>query len=680
MNYRLVLAEKPSAAKAISAVLGATERKDGFYITPHGQGLVDGYIVSWCCGHLLKLAAPDIYDAHYKAWRYADLPIIPKTWLHVPIEDKLKQYRILESLMSRADVGSVINACDAGREGELIFRLVYENAKCSKPMKRLWISSMETEAIKAGFNSLKDGADYDNLYSAASCRECADWLLGFNTTRLFSVLYGIVLNTGRVQSPTLAMIAKRESDILAFVKEPFFTPLIDLGGFTASSEKHKTLKDAESVATLCKGGNAEITRVERVQKTTAPPKLYDLTSLQRDANRMLGYTAQQTLDYTQSLYERRYVSYPRTDSKYITADMRETILKLIGTLRFAPNIDSIIGTVSDHHAILPTIESRKSDLAELAGGEKELYDLIYNRLIAAVSPKHIYEAVTVKLSCAGHVFTANCKTIVSAGWKTQPNDARYDDTKSLPELTKGQVFKNVPSYVKEGTTMPPKHYTEDTLLRAMESAGTEDMPEDAERNGLGTPATRAGVIEKLITQGFIERSKKNLFITGLGRVLAAVLPVELTSAKLTAEWEHKLKQIERGELDRKTFLEEISAFTKSIVANNTAPKQELLIQLPSKKENLPEPLGSCPRCNSPVREGTRGFFCDSKSCGFKIWRESKFWTTKKKPLTAKIVAALLKNGRCKLKDLHSEKTGKKYIATVILNDTGGDFINFRLEF
>jgi DNA topoisomerase-3 len=459
----LVICEKPSQAQGYAAVLGASKRENGYFSD-------SGYIIAYCFGHLLELAPPDTYG-DYAKWRYADLPIIPSTWKHVPAKDKAAQLKTIKELMNRSDVDSVVNACDAGREGELIFRLVYEHAKSKKPIKRLWISSMEDAAVKAGFASLKDGAEYDNLYAAASCRERADWLVGLNCTRLFTVLYGATLNTGRVQSPTLAMLVKRESDIGVFVKEPFYTPTLDLGGFIAGGEKHKDKAEADAVAAACEGQSATVTNVERVKKTVAPPKLYDLTGLQRDANRQLGYTAQQTLDYVQSLYEKKIVSYPRTDANFITDDMRDTVLKIIGDIGFEPDIDRIVGKVTDHYAVIPTLESRTADISTLPSGEREIFEIVRKRLIAAVSPKHVFEAVTVTLDCGGNTFIAKGKTVITPGWKTQPDDSDdEEDNGDLPELSKGQSFDSVSVSVKEGATTPPKHYTEDLYCKGWSAA------------------------------------------------------------------------------------------------------------------------------------------------------------------------------------------------------------------
>ena len=615
--------------------------------------------------------------------------------------------------MNRSDVETVINACDAGREGEHIFRLVYEHAKCKKdggrlpPIKRLWISSMEEAAIKAGIENLKSGAEYDNLYAAATCRERADWLVGLNATRLFSVLYNATLNTGRVQSPTLAMLVKREADIAAFVEEPFYTPVIDCG-FIAYGERMKNKTEAETVCTDC-GGKAAIVRlVERQKKTAAPPKLYDLTTLQREANRLFGFTAQQTLDYAQALYEKRLLTYPRTDNRYLTGDMRETASDMLvwlqynlpysGSKDFVPDFDRMIddSKVTDHHAIIPTCEMFKADLSALPSGEHDLLNLVAVRLLCAAAPVHSFETVTAVLDCGDYSFTAKGKTVITDGWKavdtafkaslkTKPETEDGEDDTALPELSKGQTFDRVIISIKEGATAPPKHYTEDTLLAAMESAGVDETDNDVERKGLGTPATRAATLEKIIKAGLAERQKKNLIPTDKGKNLIAILPDALTSPMLTAEWENKLKQVERGELQKDEFMDGIEALIKGIIAENSIPKPEFEDLFDGKKNDTPS-LGSCPRCKSSVRESVKGFFCDNHSCGFKLWKDSKFWTTKKKPgsgppvLTAAIVTALLNSGRVEVKGLYSEKSNKKYDAVVILDDKGDGFVNLKMEF
>jgi DNA topoisomerase-3 len=679
---RLVITEKPSQSATYSAVVGANSRKAGCF-----EG--NGYIVTYCFGHLLELAAPDAYGEKFKKWNYADLPIVPQDWIHVPAKDKKDQLNIICGLMNRADVTEVINACDAGREGELIFRLVYDHAKCNKPVKRLWISSMEDAAVREGFDSLKDGADYDNLCAAAKCREQADWLVGISATRLYTLLYGTLLNTGRVQSPTLAMLVRREEEIANFVKEPFYTPTLDLSGFSASGEKLKDRAAADSIAAACAGQSVTVADIDRVTKTISPPKLYDLTSLQRDANKSLGYTAQQTLDYIQSLYEKKLTTYPRTDSKFITADMRDTVLKIIGGTYFTPDIDRLIGVVSDHHAILPTLESKTADLSAIPSGERDIYELVSKRLTAAVSPKHVYEAVTVTLDCGGKTFTAKGKTVIETGWKATQTAADTDeDTESeddvdLPELSKGQTFESSGVTIKEGSTKPKPHHTESSILSAMENAGAEDFKEleyEIERKGLGTSATRAAILEALIKRGFVERNKKQLLPTDKGKSLIAVLPTSLTSAKLTAQWEEKLLSVQRGALTADEFMSGIAAFIKAIVLENNKPNPKLVSLFPNEKNNAAPPLGKCPRCISDVREGKQGYFCDSRACEFKLWKSSKFWTVKRCDLTPAIVAALLTAGRVKVSGLYSEKTGKTYDATIVLKDTGGKFVDYEMEF
>ena len=485
------------------------------------------------------------------------------------------------------------------------------------------------------------------------------------------------------------MLVKREDEIANFVKEPFYTPTLDLLGFTASGDKLTAKSAADEIAAACNGQTATIMVIERVTKTVAPPKLYDLTSLQRDANKAFGFTALQTLDYVQSQYEKKMLTYPRTDAKHITADMRDTVLQIIGDVGFTPDVDRLVGAVSDHHAIIPTLESRNADISAMPSGERGIFELVRKRLIAAVSPKHVYEAVTVTLDCGGNTFTAKGKTVIEQGWKAAQDtpdsdeDGENEDNGSLPELSKGRVFDSVSVTVKEGSTKPKPHHTEASILAAMESAGAEDFKEiegEVERKGLGTSATRAGILEALVKRGYVERVKKNLLPTDKGQSLIAVLPNALTSAKLTAQWEERLLRVQRGELDNDEFMSSIAAFIKSIVLSENKAKPEYAALFPNERKNAAPPLGNCPRCGSPIREGSKGFFCDNAACGFKLWKESKFWTAKKKPLTAAIVADLLKDGRTAIKGLYSEKTGKKYDATVIIDDTGDRFVNFKLDF
>ena len=693
---KLVIAEKPSVAMSLAAVLGATERKDGYL-----EG--SGYLVSWCVGHLLELAQPEAYKEQYAKWRYEDLPILPENWKYEVPKDKKKQLALLCRLMKDKRVDSVVCATDAGREGELIFRLVYEYAGCNKPMERLWISSMEDAAIREGFDHLRPGSDYDKLYDAAVCRAGADWLIGINATRLFSVLYGVTLNVGRVMSPTLALLVQRESDIESFISKPFYVPEITCGGFTASGEKMTERSEAEKIRMDCDHNSAFVRSVEKQVKTIQPPRLYDLTTLQRECNRIYGYTAQQTLDYVQSLYEKKLATYPRTDSQYLTKDMQATAASLILWLRDnmpfgkgcagEPDIDRVTddSKVTDHHAIIPTVEIARTDLSELPSGERDVLTLLAVRLLCATTQANRFEAVTAMLDCQRYTFTAKGKTILQSGWKEverihrmsirqSETEHRENEDAALPVLKEGQTFETVSASLREGKTSPPKHYTEDTLLSAMETAGAEDMPEDAERKGLGTPATRAATLEKLVSAGFVQRKKKQLIPTEKGRNLIAVLPDNIKSPILTAEWESMLKQVEHGELSATSFMDQIADMSRTLVKDHTAPEKCFADLFPSSRETAHEAVGVCPRCGAPVYEGKKGFFCNNRECCFALWKDNRFFSSKKKSITKSVAAALLKEGRISMSGLYSEKTGKTYDAEVILDDTGGKYVNFKLEF
>ena len=691
-----MIAEKPSVAMSLAAVLGATERKDGYL-----EG--SGYLVSWCVGHLLELAQPEAYKEQYAKWRYEDLPILPENWKYEVPKDKKKQLALLCRLMKDKRVDSVVCATDAGREGELIFRLVYEYAGCNKPMERLWISSMEDAAIREGFDRLRPGSDYDKLYDAAVCRAGADWLIGINATRLFSVLYGVTLNVGRVMSPTLALLVQRESDIESFISKPFYVPEITCGGFTASGEKMTERSEAEKIRMDCDHNSAFVRSVEKQVKTIQPPRLYDLTTLQRECNRIYGYTAQQTLDYVQSLYEKKLATYPRTDSQYLTKDMQATAASLILWLRDnmtfgkgcagEPDIDRVTddSKVTDHHAIIPTVEIARTDLSELPSGERDVLTLLAVRLLCATTQANRFEAVTAMLDCQGYTFTAKGKTILQSGWKEverihrmsirqSETEHKENEAVALPVLQEGQTFEAVSASLREGKTSPPKHYTEDTLLSAMENAGAEDMPDDAERKGLGTPATRAATLEKLVSAGFVERKKKQLIPTKKGRNLIAVLPDNIKSPILTAEWESMLKQVEHGELSATSFMDQIADMSRTLVKEHTAPEERFADLFPSSKGTVHEAVGVCPRCGAPVYEGKKGFFCDNRECSFALWKDNRFFSSKKKSITKSVAAALLKESRISMSGLYSEKTGKTYDAEVILDDTGGKYVNFKLEF
>ena len=687
--YKLVISEKPSVGKSIAAVLGANERKDGYFMG-------SGYIVSWCFGHLAELAEAAAYDEKYAKWRYNDLPILPESWQYSVARDKAKQLALLNTLMHRENVSEVVNACDAGREGESIFRTVYLLNKCDKPMKRLWISSMEDTAIRKGFETLKDSSAYDNLYASALCRSKADWLVGINSTRLFSVLYHRTLNVGRVQTPTLAMLAERDAKITLFHKEKYHLLRLTLDGTEAVSEKFTDSAAAEQAAAMCKGATVTCTSVTKEQKKEQPPKLYDLTTLQREANRLFGYTAKQTLDYAQSLYEKKLLTYPRTDSRYLTSDMAETASCVIhlaakvppfdGISNFFPLVEAMISDkdVSDHHAIIPTMEIEKADIKALPLGERNLFLLVCCKLLCASAEPYMYEAITAAFDCGGHSFTAKGKRILSEGWreidrifraflKEKPADGDGD---TLPNFTEGQTFDGAEVSVTEHFTQPPKPYTEDTLLSAMENAGKDDIPDEAERKGLGTPATRAAIIEKLVAAGFVERKGKSLIPTKAGINLVTVLPEPLTSPMLTAEWEQKLTEIAKGGADPDTFMDGIRTMVQEIVSTYSCISED------GKKLFAPEKevIGTCPRCGQPVYEGKKNFACSDRSCGFVLWKNDRFWTSRKKELTKKMATDLLKKGRTNVKGMWSEKKQATYDAAVVLDDTGGKYINFKLEF
>ena len=724
---KLVICEKPSVAKSIASALGVTSRADGYF-----EG--GGWLISWCIGHLVGLADAAAYDDSYKKWRYEDLPILPDPFRYVVSEEKSAQFHILRSLMERPDVTELVNACDAGREGELIFRLVYEAAGCSKPFSRLWISSMEDAAIQEGFADLRPGKDYDSLYQSALCRQKADWLIGINASRLFSVLYHRTLNVGRVQTPTLAMLADRDSKIVLFRKEKYHHVRLALEGTEAVSEKIPAMEDAQVIRDACDGKKATCVSLVREKKTEKPPKLYDLTTLQREANRVFGYTAKQTLDYAQSLYEKKLLTYPRTDSRHLTGDMAETasvVLHLAARVppfdacpEFFPDVLALVNDkeVSDHHALIPTLELEKADVPALPVGERNILLLVCCKLLCAAAEPFVYEAVTAAFDCGGHTFTAKGKQVLSQGWraiqevfrsslKEKPEDEDVEGV--LPALTEGQVFEPVSASVTEHFTSPPKSYTEDTLLSAMENAGKEDMPDEAEngapaqaqrsglrgekegqrngadahrqvgeaecslsRRGLGTPATRAAIIEKLVSGGFVERKGKNLIPTKAGVNLVTVLPELLTSPKLTADWEQRLNEVAKGQASPEDFMDGIEAMAAELVRKYSHISEDGQKLFQPEKETV----GLCPRCGKPVYEGKKNFACSDRACQFVMWKNDRFWTSRRKEMTRKMAADLLKKGRTSVKGMWSEKKGSTYDAVVILDDTGGKYVNFKLEF
>ena len=689
---QLVIAEKPSVAASIAAALGVKEKKDGYI-----EG--GGYLISWCVGHLVELADAAAYGEQYKKWSYESLPILPEEWQYTVAADKEKQFKILKELMHRADVSEVVNACDAGREGELIFRFVYGVAKCNKPMRRLWISSMEDATIKAGFADLKDGRDYDALYASALCRAKADWIIGINATRLFSCLYHKTLNVGRVQTPTLKMLVDRGEAISHFKKEKYYHVRLDLSGAEAASERISDKPGADTLKAACEAETAVCVSLTKEKKTAAPPKLFDLTSLQREANKIYGYTAKQTLDLAQTLYEKRLLTYPRTDSAFLTDDMGETAAKTVTMLsgklpfmegaEFTPDVSQTLDSskVSDHHAIIPTMELAKTDLSTLPESERNILTLVGARLIFAAAAPHTFEAVTAVFSCAGTEFTARGKTVLAGGWKDlerryratlkgKPDPEDMEEENTLPELSEGQTFESPTAKVTEHFTTPPKPHNEATLLSAMERAGNGDTNPDAERRGLGTPATRAAVIEKLVKSGFAERKGKQLIPTQNGAALVSVLPDMLTSPQLTAEWENNLTQIAKGAADAGDFMQRIEAMMRELVKENTAADKSKAVFTGG--EEKPS-VGKCPRCGSPVHEGKKNFYCSNRDCAFTMWKNDRFFEERKVAFTPKIAAALLKSGKANVKGLYSPKTGKTYDGTVVLADTGGKYVNYKIE-
>lgn len=678
-EHKLIVAEKPSVAKAIAAVIAPGCKQRRGYL----EG--NGYLISWCYGHLAKLADASFYDSGYAKWNMKDIPILPRSFRFRIQDDKKEQFDVLHSLMRQGNVTEVINACDAGREGELIFRTMYYLAGCSKPMKRLWISSMEDDAIREGFENLQPGSDYDGLHKSALCRMKADWLVGINATRFFSLTYNRTLTIGRVMSPTLSLLVQREREISAFVPEPFYHLVLDCG-FPLSSEKLTDMEAAQELTRACAVSSVTIRSVERKERSEKAPALYDLTTLQREANRLCGFTAQQTLDYLQSLYEKKLCTYPRTDSRYLTNDMESAVPE------YAAAAAAILGCkipkqilpkqvcnsqkVSDHHAVIPSLSAKNVDMSTLPAGEQSILMLVATGLLRGICPEYRFAETVVTAECAGHTFWARGKEILKRGWTVF--SFRSAESSVLPAVTKGQTIPVSHVGLKGGKTTPPKYYTEDTLLAAMENADIQDMPEDAERKGIGTPATRSGILEKLISDNFVIRTKAQrvsyLRPTELGIALITVLPEQLQSPLLTAEWEHRLKLVENGTLSDSDFMDGIAEMLKEMVEEyKPYPGSEVLFP---EKEDV---VGKCPRCGTNVEERKRGFFCMNPNCRFVLWKNSRFFEVKKKKLDKATAAALLQFGQVPMKGCYSEKTGKTYDATVIMVDKG-DKVDFKLEF
>lgn len=702
MSHKLVIAEKPSVAQSIAKVIGADKKEDGYL-----EG--NGYIVSWCVGHLVELASPESYDGRYEKWRYSDLPILPTDWKYQVSAGTRKQFAILKTLMEREDVTSLVEATDAGREGELIFRLVYHQAKCKKPFERLWISSMEDQAISDGFSHLKNGREYDDLYRAALCRERADWIVGMNATRLFSTLYGQTLNVGRVMTPTLAMIVQREAEIDGFKPEPIYRLSISCGGIIALSDRFEKKQDAENALNMLKEQKtAQVTKIDPTDKQEKAPQLYSLTALQRDANRFLGFTAQQTLDYTQSLYEKKLVTYPRTDSRFLTEDMEEMIPgiadKMAEKFGYTKNLPihpkQVINNskVSDHHAIIPTANVADAKFGELPAGEQKVLSLITARLLSALGDPAVRNEVDVEFTCAGTVFKAKAKNIREKGWRdiqdwimgssTDSTDSENEneDKKGNAEMlaciaamTSGKSYPIQNPKMEEGKTTPKKHFTEDSLLSAMERAGSEEMPDEAERKGIGTSATRAATIEKLVRIGFVERKGnkkiKYLLPTHKGVALITVIPEQIQSPSMTAEWEQKLLDVEKGTFHDTEFMDEIEEMITGLVRTYKVIEEAEVLMHPALEE-----IGICPCCGSHVVERQKGYSCENRQCNFMLWKENRFFVALGKKMTKQIAAKLLSEGKASLKGCKSKKTGKTYDTTVVMTVNENQRATFELNF
>ncbi|MBC1945412.1 DNA topoisomerase 3 [Listeria booriae] len=681
---KLIIAEKPSVAQAIAKVIGNMKRQNGYLEN-------EAFIVTWCIGHLVSLATTEVYDERYKKWRQADLPIIPDPFQYQVLKGKEKQFSVVSELMEDERVKSIVCATDAGREGELIFRLAYEQVKCKKPMERLWVSSMETSAISEGLANLQPSSEYDNLYQAALCRAQADWLVGINATRLFSILYNAKLNIGRVQTPTLAMIVAREETIEAFKPTPYYTVALSQDQHSFVSRKIEGEEEATAIQQACEKMPIIVESVVVNKKTNNPPKLYDLTTLQREANRLFNVTAKQTLDTVQVLYEKKLVTYPRTDSQYITEDMEQTVLSLLPLIidclpvdhgiSHLPDIARIMDNskVSDHHAILVTKEIERLDIATLTEIERNILILIANRLLIATALPHLYEEQVVTLRCEDELFVLKQKQVLEQGWKVFLESEKEDSSEELSlALDEGQVLEKIPTTLQEHFTTSPKSFTEDTLLSAMERASAEESEDavDLEHKGLGTPATRAGIIERLVSGAFVERKGKKMLPTPKGRNLIQVVPDVLKSATLTAEWEFALAQIESGDASADQFMIAIEQFITQTIATNQEANPDYVDLFTEVKEVI----GTCPRCQSEVQEFHKGFGCANKECSFVMWKNNKFFTSKKKELTKSIAKTLLEKGKCKVTKLYSEKTGKTYDANIVLDDTGNKYVNYKLEF
>ena len=687
----LVIAEKPSVAQSYAKNLSAYKKQDGYM-----EG--ENCLVSWCLGHLAEYARPEEYDERYAKWQFDDLPIIPETWKLQVSADKKKQFSVLKDLMNREDIEYLVNGCDAGREGELIFQRVYDLSGCRKPVRRLWISSMEDEAIRNGFHEMKDAGFYSNLCMAAVCRAQADWLIGMNATRAYTTKYYKKLVVGRVQTPTLAMLTERQDRIEHFQKETFYRVELTDGKLVAVSENITNKADAELLVALCDGSEVIITELKREQKKVSPPKLYDLTSLQREANRYFGFTAKKTLDLLQELYEEKLVTYPRTDSRFVTEDMIGTVEELAGKMplmlpfveygQLGHNIKRVVNNekVSDHHAILPTKEAVEKGIMDLSEDKKNLMILIGQQVLQAVGEDYLYEQTDVTVNCQKNEFTARGKTAVQMGFKDVEKAFRSHCVKTEKEdsdrqleipygYQKGMQLFNVKAETSIHYTSPPKSFNEDTLLAAMETAGNKEFDEKTEKKGLGTPATRASTIEKLVASGYAQRKGKQIIPTAEGRELIRVMPENLKSAGLTAEWENRLLLMERGELNGEQFMDDIVTMLEEILNGcRKIPEEER-----NRFQTAKELIGKCPVCGSDIFEGKRNFYCSNRQCDFALWKDNRFLEGMEKKLDKKMAKELLDKACTHVKGLYSKKKDSRFDADLLMTLENGK-PKFHLEF
>ena len=687
----LVIAEKPSVAQSYAKNLSAYKKQDGYM-----EG--ENCLVSWCLGHLAEYARPEEYDERYAKWQFDDLPIIPEKWKLQVSADKKKQFSVLKDLMNREDIEYLVNGCDAGREGELIFQRVYDLSGCRKPVRRLWISSMEDEAIRNGFHEMKDAGFYSNLCMAAVCRAQADWLIGMNATRAYTTKYYKKLVVGRVQTPTLAMLTERQDRIEHFQKETFYRVELTDGKLVAVSENITNKADAELLAALCDGSEVIITELKREQKKVSPPKLYDLTSLQREANRYFGFTAKKTLDLLQELYEEKLVTYPRTDSRFVTEDMIGTVEELAGKMplmlpfveygQLGHNIKRVVNNakVSDHHAILPTKEAVEKGIMDLSVDKKNLMILIGQQVLQAVGEDYLYEQTDVTVNCQKNEFTARGKTAVQMGFKDVEKAFRSHCVKTEKEdsdrqleipygYQKGMQLFNVKAETSIHYTSPPKSFNEDTLLAAMETAGNKEFDEKTEKKGLGTPATRASTIEKLVASGYAQRKGKQIIPTAEGRELIRVMPENLKSAGLTAEWENRLLLMERGELNGEQFMDDIVTMLEEILNGcRKIPEEER-----NRFQTAKELIGKCPVCGSDIFEGKRNFYCSNRQCDFALWKDNRFLEGMEKKLDKKMAKELLDKACTHIKGLYSKKKDARFDADLLMTLENGK-PKFHLEF